>query len=413
MTEPDAAPAGVAVVAGRLADYVALSAMPEVPLIAVDYWQRSAASYRQVREFAFRCAAGGAAAALSRLAGDPASPAAHRALAAELTGLLAASPQDLQAARALIADCDQRIWIDYWLGAGYRPDGPAVPLARLARLTPLTAPVTGAGQKPRTSVLIPFGDRDRGLRLRNVIACLRALRDQAPAPGQVTVTVIEADSSPRCREVIEPLTDRYVYVRKDDLFNKSWVVNVGLQAAGSPAERDGPHLTCVLDADILVDRHFLARNIARFAEPGHGAHLPFRWSLSLDEPATSHAITRRVLRRAATVGQAALRGLLLRDSPGACLWARTGLLHEIGGFDERFEGWGGEDDDVVARLGRLTAVGRFGDEILHMNHPRPAMTRPDGTGLNAHLAGSHRALTAWTGASGFGDQHKFAGAGQR
>jgi len=257
-------------------------------------------------------------------------------------------------------------------------------------------------------VIIPFRDAERGARLRNVIACLLALADQDPVDAAVRVTLIEADTSDRSRADIEPLADRYLHVYKDGRFNKSWTVNVGLRDAQRFGSGHARRLACILDADILVERSFLAANLARFEASGHRAHLPYRWSLSLDGPATRHAIRRRLIDRAASVELDSLRGLLLREPPGFCLWAESDLLHGVGGFDERFEGWGGEDDDVTGRIARHTPLARFDDPMLHLDHPRPEMTREDGTPNNGHLLGSHLGEQAWTGAHGYGDPGRFS-----
>lgn len=126
------------------------------------------------------------------------------------------------------------------------------------------------------------------------------------------MTVVESDVEPRSRKLLEPLVDRYVFAPKTGLFNKAWAVNVGVVDAA----RDTPYV-CVLDADILVDRHFLTRNTARLDAGDHGTHLPFRWSLSLDEESTRYAIEHRTLGGAADVPDSTLRGLLLREPRAA------------------------------------------------------------------------------------------------
>lgn len=405
---------GAAAVSRRLADYVVLSTAPEVPLAAADYWDLSAELYLLVRTFVETCVAAdgrasdpaadrAAARAYGTLLRRPADPAAHRSLDAELARLLQRRSDLRRRAAALVADADPQIWIDYWLGESYPADSRDTGLDWLSLLP---VPERRAGSDPRVAIIVPFRDTERGQRLRNLIACLHALADQ-DFPGHARVIVVETDIEPRCRDLIEPLADCYRYGYKDGGFNKSWAVNLGLRAAGGPGDPGTPDLTCVLDADILVERSFVACNVARFAEPGHSAHQPFRWSLSLDGPATDHAIWQRIGQRAGGVGPSALRGLLLREPPGGCLWARTEILHRIGGFDERFEGWGGEDDDVTARLRGIVPLTRFDDQLLHLDHPRPQMIGPDGLAMNECLLTGQTDADRWTGAAGFGDPGRF------
>ncbi len=254
-------------------------------------------------------------------------------------------------------------------------------------------------------MIIPFRDTELGGRTRNLLACLRALADQDFPARAVRVVVVETDTRPRVRDLVRPLADRYLHGYKDGRFNKSWAVNLGLRD-GSPPGAGAPELTCVLDADVLVERSFLTVNAARF-ELGHDAHLPYRDMLSLAAVASDRAIRIRLDDRAARPDLARLRGLLLRETPGACLWARTEALHRIGGFDERFEGWGGEDDDVTGRLAAAGPLVRFDDPLLHLHHARPPMLTADGQFLNGHLAGSHLRPDAWTGAGGYGEPDRF------
>jgi hypothetical protein len=401
---------GIPALARRLADYVVLGTSPEVPLIAADYWDLSVGHFQQVLAFVEACAGSArpTANAYRGLRARPADPAAHREFRAAAQALLGTRP-DLRAQAAdLVADADAVIWIDLWLGESYQADRGRTAEFGIDWLSELPRPERRAGPNPAVSVIVPVRDRDRAARLRNLIACLHALADQDFAPDQVMVTVVETDTEPRCQDLILPLADRYLWAHKDGLFNKSWAVNIGLRAAGPPGQAGTPRLTCVLDADVLVDRGFLARNAARFDDPDHHAHLPYRWFLSMDGPASNLAIGQRVGERTAAAAPDTLRGLLLREPPGGCLWARTEVLHGIGGFDERYEGWGGEDDDVTDRLRRVVPLARFDDQLLHLDHPRPQMIGPDRRLMNEHQAGNLPEGEGWNGTGGFGDPHRFA-----
>lgn len=365
----------------RLTAYAVLAHDPAVPEIAADYWELSEQSYRAVDGAVATLAAAdpAAEAAYRELLASPTDPRHQFALRQRLAALLANSPERVPALEAAVAEADGRIWIDYHLGdALEEPAGPP-----------------DDARAPDVQVVIPFRDREHGLRTRNLLACLQALGDQE-GDALVHVVVVEADESPRSRDLLESAVDQYLFLPKEGLFNKSWTVNVGVTRSSRPAP-----VVCVLDADILVDRDFVKRNLGRLRDGDHGAHLPFRWSLSLDEGSTRRAIAERSRAGAAEVPSTLLRGLLLREAPGGCVWIRTEVFHAVGGFDERFEGWGGEDDDVVARLDRAAGVARFDDELLHLNHPRPAMTR-DGVPFNAHIE-----PLSWTRDHGYGDPGRF------
>jgi hypothetical protein len=406
-------PAGAsdALIAKRLADYVVLTASPDVPRAAIDYWELSVGAYQRVRGPLDDEAARSPVLdeASRHLAAFPDSVEAYRRLVACLIVELGRSPRLREAARNAIPDADEQIWIDYWLGDRHTQQAALCGKEDLQSIElPRPEPRCDV---PRVQVIIPFRDAESGERTRNLLACLLALRDQerAAVGGQsvdARVIVVETDTCPRAREFLTSLADRYVFAWKDGLFNKSWAVNIGLRDGGSPESERTPELTCVLDADILVERSFLSVNASRFSN-GHDAHLPYHDMTCLDASSSSLAIRSRLMDGQEFVDRALLRGLVLREPPGACLWARTGVLHKIGGFDERYEGWGGEDDDVVGRLARFHSFTRYRDPLLHMNHSRPLMTHEDGTLLNGHLIGSDQADDAWTGDREYGDPMRF------
>ncbi|GGW29496.1 galactosyltransferase-related protein [Streptomyces griseoloalbus] len=392
---PTPAQSAIDELAERLTAHAVLAHDPAVPDIAADYWAKSEDHYRAVdAALAALVADSPAAVTYAAVLRHPTRVAAQLELRASLTTLLGQRGDRVPEVARTVGAADEQIWIDYHLGADYTTESCAPP-ALIGGPAPRR--VQPRADDALVHVVIPFRDRESGLRTRNLLACLRALADQSGGPAH-RVTVVETDVEPRSREAVAGLVDDYVFARKDGLFNKAWAVNVGMVSA----PRDIRY-SCVLDADILVDRHFVARNTARLRDGGHGTHLPFRWSLSLDEPSTLRALATRVVAGAAEVPGSVLRGLLLREPPGGCVWLRTGLFHTIGGFDERFEGWGGEDDDVVARLSAAAPLVRFDDALLHLNHPRPEMTREDGEPFNAHLEPMNR-----TGAHPYGDREKFS-----
>ncbi|MFJ9034306.1 galactosyltransferase-related protein [Streptomyces sp. NPDC102274] len=381
----------VASLAERLTAYAVLAHDLAVPQIAADYWAKSEDHYRAVDAALADLVtwAPQALGAYKQVLADPTHTGAQHTLREHLIDLLTHYTDQQAGLADVVTEADRHIWVDYHLGADYTAQAPKSALA---------VPVTRARtEDSQVHVVIPFHDHPGGLRTRNLLACLYALADQEGGPAY-RVTVVETDIEPRTRAALEGAVDDYVFAYKDGLFNKAWAVNVGVVEAGADAM-----YTCILDADILVDRHFVASNAARLSEGGHGTHLPFRWSLSLDEPSTQRALTLRTREGIANVPGSVLRGLLLREPPGGCVWLRTKVLHAVGGFDERYEGWGGEDDDVIARLAATAPLVRYDDALLHLNHPRPAMTRDDGAPFNNHIE-----PLSWTGADGYGDQLKFS-----
>ncbi|MGV9326617.1 galactosyltransferase-related protein [Streptosporangium sandarakinum] len=383
----------------RLARFVVLANDPAVPAVAADWWEISEPHYLSVVTPLAEFTAGDRAAGdLARLAEEPTDPGRERALAAALDRLLDRDPAGLRRFAALMAAAEEHILIDHHRGtlSGGEPADPVGPDELLTWQRP--RPARSAG--PAALVVIPFRDRTGGARVRNLLACLASLRDQSSGAEDVTVTVVETDDEPRWRDTIEPWVDDYVFAPHTGHFNKSWAVNVGVRRS-----RSAPGALCVLDADILADDRFVSRNLARFERPELAAFLPYRGMFCLDDPSSDAAIRARVQRGEPDVPVDAVRALVLREPPGACLWVRSETFHRVGGFDERFQGWGGEDDDVVARLAAAGRLERFDDPLLHLSHPRPQMVL-DGRPFNAHIE-----PMSWTASHGYGDLRGPAAAG--
>jgi hypothetical protein len=377
--------------ARRLTGYVVLAHDPAVPLIAADYWQHSLPFYLAAVDQA-RMLAGTdpvSLAAYRRLTEQPADLAAEAELESALTRLLADRPERAATCADAVNAADDNVYISYFRGDDCQGSATPVTLDSL-RESAGRRPSRPARDDHQVAVIVPLRDSDGTARVRNIVACLIALRDQTLDSGQVAITVVEFDSEPRWRSVVAPLADHYVHALGTGRFNKSWAFNVAVRRTAGRAQ-----VLCLLDADILADREFLERNQARFADPEHDAHLPHTEMLSLDPASTDDLIEQRG--RTGVAPLASARGLLLRDVPGGCLWIRSELFHRIGGFDERYSGWGGEDEDMLVRVAAAGTAAQYDDVLLHLAHPRPPMRTLDGVPFNSHIK-----VGSWTGEHGYG-----------
>ncbi|HEX4724619.1 MAG TPA: galactosyltransferase-related protein [Pseudonocardiaceae bacterium] len=377
----------------RLARYTVLAHDPAVPIVAADYWVHSSPFYDSVVAETKAAVAPypDASAALGELMARPTETVAVRRLQHRLAELITSHPRRFDAARRAADVADRNVYISDFLGMEHQSVAPGVGPDRLRALAAERPPRAAGGNE--VLVVIPFSDPHGAGRLRNLLACLLALRDQTLPARHCRITVVELDTFPRWRSAIEPLVDDYLHIRGDGPFNKSWALNVGVRATLGSART-----LCLLDADILTDREFLERNHARFADADNDAHLPHTEMLSLDRASSDWAIARRCVAGTASAPPAGLHGLLLRDVPGACLWTRPEIFHRISGFDERYQGWGGEDEDMLFRTTSAGSVIQYDDMFLHLAHRRPAMHRADGKPFNGHID-----VGSWTGDRGYGD----------
>ncbi|TCR15998.1 galactosyltransferase-related protein [Streptomyces sp. BK205] len=371
---------------------------PQAREASIFYWERGLPYRQDVLEAAERTGDKSVIGRVGELKSRPADPALHLALHARLVELAAAGggpALDTLFARGWAAESNSRL--GYHLGRHYDGTSQAVIVPERLR-TLATGEELAPGDTPRVRVIVPFRDRGPGMRLRNLLACLLALRDQSVPRSFYQVVVVETDDEPRWRDSIKPRADHYLFAHKPGDFNKSWAVNVG--AVNAPGQTE---ILCVLDADALVDHDFIARNVARFHHPGTMGHLSYRDMWCLDESATSWAIEERLWGRAPQVDAQHLRAFVLRRPPGCCVWARTSAFQRIGGMDERFEGWGGEDNDFAYRMDINSAFDHYHDPLLHMYHPSSAVLREDGELVNAHIP----ALSWGPSAEPIGDLHRF------
>ncbi len=363
--------------AERLVRHVVLAFDPTVAAAAVDYWKESRPHYESMVAHVCDLVAGTEVEpALARLTEQPGDLTAEKPLRVGLAELLASQPDRHGHLAAELDLAAAAIRIDYHHGESHRPE--AVP-ADLSRLLEWSANrMANPARDPDVVVVIPFRDDAGGGRVRNLLACLLALRDQTRPP---MITVVETDTVSRWRDVVEPLVDRYVFASHLGPFNKSWTVNLGVAHGCGQARA-----LCVLDADILADHDFVARNAKRLRHGGqHAAHLPYLDALMLDPAASHRAIWDRVAEGEPEVPLDGLRGLVIKSPPGGCVWLTRDAFDRVGGMDERYVGWGGEDDDMLARLLRHGPVKRFSDPFLHLNHPRQRMVTESGVMLNAYL----------------------------
>lgn len=254
------------------------------------------------------------------------------------------------------------------------------------------------GVTAQALIVIPFRDRTaNGSRLRNLLACLLSLRDQTAPRESYRVLVVESDDTPRWKDIVSPFADQHLFAPKRGLFNKSWAVNTGVMDDKGRAE-----CICILDADVLVDRDFVRRNRERFERPGVMGYLTYRDMWNLDDSSTSRAIRQRLHGSRAAPNYEQLRAFVLRRPPGACVWLRLSAFHTVGGMDERFEGWGGEDNDLTYRLDTYCAFDSYADPLLHMYHEPSAALRTDGELLNADIP-----RLSWKPGGVIGDIHRF------
>jgi glycosyltransferase involved in cell wall biosynthesis len=218
-----------------------------------------------------------------------------------------------------------------------------------------------------TVVMGVRASRSEPQRLRNALACLRALNLQDLPRWRYRLVVVEQDRAPQLESTLSPLADRYLFAYNPGPYNRGWAFNIGaVQAAGSSG------ILCLTDADLLAPPDFLSRALSAMRD-GRRALLPYSELLFMDGNSTEQAIKDRQAAPLEPLDVKKYRGQLFSDSQGVCILVDAAFYQELGGYEERFRGWGREDREFYRRLLKATTVERLPGRLLHLDHPRPAM----------------------------------------
>lgn len=330
---------------------------------------------------------------LGRLGRIPRDATAHWRLTAALAAELAHDDVAAARMRDRLEEVEKISYVRYHLGDAYdmgaaagdnRLDTPDAVRELLA-----SGPFAGVMSPPpekedlATAVVVPIRARpsDHG-RARNAVASVASVADQTLPRSRYRIVVVEQDVAPRLRAQLADLVDDYLFVVNPGPFNKSWALNLG--AAAVPEART----LCLHDADMVVEPDHLASVVAAL-EDGPPALLPYGDLLFLDQDSSTRAIASRF----GGLGRSApetLRGFALRDVGGGYVCVTRALFDDIGGYDERYRGWGDEDDEFYEQMLRRTVVPRWDRLLPHLWHRRPVMVNAEGRRANEDLAGVPR-----------------------
>lgn len=183
------------------------------------------------------------------------------------------------------------------------------------------------GAAPAISVIVPTHDRRTLLERK-----LRALEGE----GAEFEVVVVADG---CTDDTEKFLARY-----RPSYPLSWATSPGKHAAH--ARNQGARMArgevfLFSDDDMIPRPGWLAKNLALHAVPGRVG--------------VSRQVLPRHLERGVTLGR--MSGWW--NAVGGSLSLRAALFREVGGYDESFGGYGGEDPDLAYRLKAAGAEFRF------------------------------------------------------
>ena len=229
----------------------------------------------------------------------------------------------------------------------------------------------------RATIILTYRDGATDDRRRNLEAVTGWL---AQWPDQPLI-VVEQDTFPRLTEPLQHPNGRIVFAYNPGPFNKAWGLNVG-------ARRADTSLLIFSDAD-LVAGDMLPAMIAA-AERGFEVVKPYRRLIDLtpEETARVRDGKHAFVPERGTDIKPNREGIAERIVLcGGMFLIRAAAFALIGAWDERFRGWGGEDDAMTLKIqrARLATVELDERPAVHLWHPRPHGSTYD----HPHYAENH------------------------
>jgi glycosyl transferase family 2/glycosyl transferase family 7 (putative galactosyltransferase) len=257
-------------------------------------------------------------------------------------------------------------WAFGSFGRGAEP--PPLPLRALRRVsrTWLRRAVAAPQRSQPDDVTVVIGVRNRAE--GRLVNALRSIQAQVLPAGTARALVVDYGSDPAQAAATEAICAghgaRYVRVESNGPWSRARCMNVGLRMADTK-------FLMTSDVDILLSPRYLADAVRLLGD----APLSIVCSRMLDLPEAT----------AGEVASAAQRGELRLDEWRARATPRYEWLHPsvgvgytrfyqmIRGYDEFYEVWGVEDDDLMKRLTSLGLARRAlgtGSFYLHQWHPK-------------------------------------------
>ena len=201
------------------------------------------------------------------------------------------------------------------------------------------------------TALIACKDREA-----NLLHCLASINKCTPIPKVLLVDYGSKQSLQRLEDQYEWLNVIRV-TRNTKFFHKARALNIGLRQITTP-------FFCATDADQLFQPNFFSVVSKMLQQQKRCIVLCRTYSLRVLPNIDDEYFD--LLNTAKTSGKK-LHG------EGCCMGLPTQWLRNVGGWDESYVGYGGEDSDIIlrARLSRFRPIfiNRF-TTMIHLPHPK-------------------------------------------
>ena len=222
-----------------------------------------------------------------------------------------------------------------------------------------------SSDQPTVTFVIAHAGTDRLPQLRRTIRSLFAQAESA-------VEVIVIDQSPEPVTFSLPTGIRYHHLSKKGIpegWYKSWAYNIGARLAKS-------EILVFQDGDICVPQAYAKEVVRTLTTDGYEVASLQRMLFYLNQASTSG------VEAADTIEFAATPERVFQNWKGGTIAIRRDAFFRVGGFDEGFVDWGGEDTEFHDRCGALKHC-RFGYlPYVHLWHnPQSGRRQPDNANI--------------------------------
>jgi hypothetical protein len=203
---------------------------------------------------------------------------------------------------------------------------------------------------PELSVIIPISGRERLPLFHTVLACFNG-QDYRNFEIVVVGDLEDTDVAGL------PLNSIHVpfMPRRNGPFCKSMLFNAGVDAARAP-------FVLLHDADIVVPDTYVGTTVQHL-QNGWDAIQPIRFLFYFDRHDSN-----RLMAATQFVAPSAIADVR-QNFAGGSLAVRTNTFKHIGGFDEQFIGWGGEDVEFLDRVKTTRLFSGGHAPAIHLWHP--------------------------------------------
>lgn len=231
--------------------------------------------------------------------------------------------------------------------------------------------IRDAPEQTSQAPVVTFVIGHRGMdRLPNLLATLRSIAGQQSVAFECIVVELAAE---RVVEGLLPPWVRYRFVESHEDYNRAATFNAGAEIARG-------EMLILHDNDLVVPAGYAAAVMERRRAGGEFIDLK-RFVFYLEPSDTARFIAGDPARGAITVTE---------NLVGGSIAAAADSYRTIGGFDEEFVGWGGEDNEFWERAEAASNVDRFGElPMIHLYH---APQRGKLEGRDAPAVKRYRAL---------------------